>query len=251
IAMAQSKQRHRRLEAKRKRRQKRVAKRQELGETVLFFDAAGPRPGLADLLFGGLPRRKSAKRQAKPKPKPAVLFQFRVTLEGTNPPVWRQIQVPDCTLLDLHHYIQTAMGWENDHLHEFVFDGRCYGNPQMLDFREVRDEETTLLSDLLPPAGRKKPPFTYMYDFGDSWQHRLEFEQLIETEDQRPAAKCLAGARACPPEDIGGVWGYADLVEMIQNPDEYRDDERLECFEDYDPDAFDPEAVTALWQKWK
>src|SRR5690348_10847142 len=107
------------------------------------------------------------------------VYQFKITLLDARPPVWRRIQVKDCTLDKLHERIQTAMGWTNSHLHDFKIGGKDYGDPMLLDenFEEFDygDSTTTKLSDILPRTGRRFR-FEYQYDFGDGWRHEVLFE---------------------------------------------------------------------------
>jgi hypothetical protein len=105
------------------------------------------------------------------------------------------------------------------------------------------------LSDILPKSGRRFR-FLYEYDFGDSWQHEVLFEKSVEAEAGRKCPLCLEGARACPPEDVGGTWGYADFVEAIQNEDHEQHEEMLEWVGGrFDPEAFDPaKATKRMWR---
>ncbi len=159
-----------------------------------------------------------------------TVYQFKITLLESHPPIWRRIQVRDCTLDKLHEYIQTAMGWTNSHLHHFRIGEQLYGDPELMqeNFEEMeyKDSTTTKISDILPRDG-KRFRFVYEYDFGDSWEHEVLFEGILLAESKVKYPLCLDGARACPPEDCGGVWGYADFVAAIQNPDNEQHEEML------------------------
>jgi hypothetical protein len=190
---------------------------------------------------------KAAGRSKKPTATETV-FQFKITLRDSKPPIWRRIQVRDCTLDKLHEHIQTSMGWTNSHLHHFNIGEQFYGSPTLLeesmDEMGCADSTTTMLSHVVP-TGRKGFRFRYEYDFGDSWEHEVLFEGCVEAEPGRKYPVCVAGKRACPPEDIGGVWGYADFLEAIGNKKHPQHDEMLESFgDDFDPDEFDPAAAT-------
>lgn len=189
---------------------------------------------------------------ARPKSttkKPSVIYQFKITLLGVTPPIWRRIQVPDGTLDDLHEHIQTAMGWTNSHLHQFMIRGHRYGDPQLLDngFEDkdaLLDSTETELSVLLAKA-RKSMKFGYQYDFGDSWEHEVVFEGPIAAEPGVRYPRCVEGARACPPEDVGGVWGYADFLAAIRNPKHEEHETMLEWIGGkFDPDKFSAVAAT-------
>lgn len=138
-----------------------------------------------------------------------LVYRIKVTLKDTRPPVWRRIVVGDCTLDELHGHVQTVIGWTNSHLHHFRVGEQSYGDPDLMagNFEEFdyRDLTATRLSDLVP-AGRKKLRFGYEYDFGDSWDHDLEVEAVGPPEAGVRYPVCVAGERACPPEDVGGPW---------------------------------------------
>lgn len=193
-------------------------------------------------------------RPARPPklPRPDRLYQFRVTLLETNPPIWRRIQVPDCTLATLHDHLQTAMGWTNSHLDMFEIQGKSYGNPAFLGFglQELKclDSTQTLLSDIVPKTG-KPLTFVYEYDFGDRWRHELVYEGEPGREPRTQYPRCLAGARACPPEDCGGVWGYLDFLEAIGDPSHEDHQDLLQWIGGYfDPEALDVDRTTQAMQ---
>lgn len=154
------------------------------------------------------------------------VYQFKITLVDTQPPVWRRVQVPDCNLGDLHEVIQTVMGWENCHMHQFIINDEYYGLADFDDLdlgMEMNDEDDILLSQIVK-AG-KTARFVYEYDFGDGWQHNIELERVIEPEPNVKYPRCVEGSRACPPEDCGGTWGYADFLQALADPKhpEHRD----------------------------
>jgi len=188
-------------------------------------------------------------REPEPAPKSTgELYQFKITLLDYEPPIWRRIQVKDCTLDKLHEHIQTSMGWTNSHLNHFRIDGKLYGDPLLMreTFEELNyaDSTRTLLSAILPKGGERFR-FEYEYDFGDGWRHEVLFEGRPPVEPGRRYPLCLEGERACPPEDVGGVWGYADFVEAIADPEHERHGELMEWIgREFDPEAFDPKAAT-------
>ena len=176
------------------------------------------------------------------------VYQFKITLKETNPSVWRRIQVGDCTLDKLHEHIQTAMGWTNSHLHQFTIGGRLFGDPLLMeedfDERGFEDSTTTMLSDILPASG-KRFLFEYEYDFGDGWQHEILFEGRLKSEARKRYPLCLEGARACPPEDVGGVMSYADFLRAIADPDDDQHEQFLTWVGgQFDPEGFSPSAAT-------
>jgi hypothetical protein len=179
-------------------------------------------------------------------------YQFKVTLEGTDPPIWRRIQVPDCTLESLHVILQIVMGWDDSHLHQFLIRGMYYGVPEpeyVSAGAEMRDEENLSIRKLVNMGPETR--FTYEYDFGDSWNHEIVLEEKLEAEPGLAYPRCIEGQRACPPEDCGGVWGYVDLLAAIADPEH---DEHMETKEwlgdEFDPAHFDLVAVNAALARW-
>lgn len=171
-----------------------------------------------------------------------TVFQIKITLEEVDPPVWRRIQTKDCTLERLHEIIQIAMGWNFERLHRFEIGGVEFANPES-GMDDIEDACNTTLSDVIPESHRR-PRFHYEYDFGDEWRHQLIVEERSEPKASVAYPVCIAGARACPPEDCGGPWRYTDFVEAIQNPQHKRHEElRGWVGSGFDPDAFDLEAV--------
>lgn len=180
------------------------------------------------------------------------IFQFKITLLDSEPKIWRRIQVPDDSLDELHEHIQTAMGWTNSHLHQFDINGRVYGDPDLLHdgFEEFNlvDSTATLISDVVPEDG-KRFRMVYEYDFGDGWQHELLFEGNPTPDPNQAYPVCLEGERACPPEDVGGVWGYQDFVKAIVDPLHDQHEELLQWGGSFDPEHFDATETTTLMQE--
>ena len=182
-----------------------------------------------------------------------TVYQFKITLQESHPSIWRRIQVQDCTLDKLHEHVQTAMGWTNSHLHRFQIGEQRYADPMLMeeDFEEFgyKDSTTTMLSAILPING-KQFRFEYEYDFGDGWQHEVLFEGVLRAESKVKYPLCLEGARACPPEDCGGIWGYAELIEALGNKDHERHEDMLEWIGGrFDPEAFSPAKATKAMKK--
>jgi hypothetical protein len=170
-----------------------------------------------DLLADIEEKHQDEKRHAVAKG--GAIYQFKVTLKDSDPPIWRRIQVPDCTLGQLHYVLQVVMSWEESHLHQFIIRGAYYGpqDPDHMDWdMETHDEEELPISQIVKMG--RKTRFTYEYDFGDSWQHEIVLEKTLEPEPDVGYPRCVEGARACPPEDVGGIWGYADFLEAINDP---------------------------------
>jgi hypothetical protein len=138
------------------------------------------------------------------------VYQFKITLQGIRPPIWRRFRVDsDVTFRQLHNIVQIVMGWENYHLYQFLFDSYQFTESQM----GPGDKPATHRLDEF--VQREGVVLGYEYDFGDSWQHEMALEKIL-TAPRKPGPLCTGGRRACPPEDCGGVWGYMELVEAMQ-----------------------------------
>jgi hypothetical protein len=171
-------------------------------------------------------------------------LQFKVTLLGIKPPIWRRILVPcDYSFWDLHVAIQDAMGWLDYHLHEFHV--RDPVTRRELLFGLPNDDgwadELEMLPDWAFPVARfitlADRSVRYEYDFGDDWQHSLLLERLAYPV-------CVGGRRACPPEDCGGVGGYESMLDTIRDPtDEDHESMLVWLGGAYDPDHFDKDLV--------
>jgi hypothetical protein len=193
----------------------------------------------------GKPELATQKRSRSDKPN--LLFQFKITLLEIKPPIWRRIQVPDCTLGDLHELIQAAMGWGNCHMHQFFVDGVRYGIPD--PDLGLKNETKVRLSKIVQKTG-KGYRFRYEYDFGDSWIHDVVFEGSLPNDLGQNYPVCLKGSRACPPEDCGGPWSYEDFLEAIADPEHERHEELLEWLGGkFDPEEFDAKTATKAMMK--
>jgi hypothetical protein len=150
----------------------------------------------------------------------APIYQLKVVLLGSEPPVWRRLQVPGDAKLDwLHSALQVAMSWTNSHLHQFKVGDACYSDTRHYvaefdDDPEILEERTFSLRQIAP---RENDTFRYEYDFGDSWEHEITVEKILPNTFATSSARCLDGARACPPEDCGGVPGYEALLKILKN----------------------------------
>ena len=162
--------------------------------------------------------KKPAARAAKAEPvkKSDAVYQLKITLRDIQPPIWRRVQVKDCTLSELHEIIQVAMGWENYHLYDFEVGGEHYTDPRGMADLDMEDASRVKLSQV---AAEGKAKFRYTYDFGDNWQHEVLVEKVVSPGEGMTYPACIDGKRACPPEDVGGPWGYMEFVEAIRDPE--------------------------------
>ena len=178
----------------------------------------------------------------------AQMYQIKVTLEGVRPLVWRRLLVPSSiSLRALHDILQVALGWTNSHLHSFSFGELNYGYPDPGGETDwIKDDARIKLNKALE---RPKDCMTYEYDFGDTWRHKIVLEKVeaVSGPAKSLRAKCTGGARACPPEDCGGVWGYAEFLKAIRNPRHPEHDEMLEWVGgEFDPARFDVAEVNLV-----
>jgi len=147
-----------------------------------------------------------------------MIYELKVQLQGVEPPIWRNIRVPSKTHLSkLHRILQLVMGWTDSHLHLFQVGDKLYGEPSTAGIRS----------------------FVYEYDLGDSWRHDITLVGAAQAEGKEETV-CIAGARACPPEDCGGIPGYCDLLEKISDPQHEGYEDMVEWLgRKYDPEEFD------------
>ena len=195
-------------------------------------------------------KKGKAKTNAMLTASQGVVYQFKITLKESNPAIWRRIQVRDCTLDQLHEHIQSAMGWFNCHLHQFDIKKELFADPELFDGEfEGVDSTRTMVSDVVPKTS-KRFAFSYLYDFGDSWEHEILFEGIKPAESGSKYPLCLEGTRACPPEDVGGVWGFQNFMAAIKNPKHEEHESFLEwCGGKFSPDQFDPAKATKKMRK--
>jgi hypothetical protein len=167
---------------------------------------------------------------------------LKITLDDVKPAVLRRIEVPLTLRLDrLHLAIQAAMGWTNSHLYEILADGVGWGmiDPDggdgPLDARKAR------LIDALEDTKKLR----YLYDFGDGWEHTIKVERLSDPEPGILYPRLIEVTGRCPPEDVGGPWGYAEFLDAIHNPKHERHAEFKEWIaDDFDPNAVDAQRLT-------
>jgi hypothetical protein len=166
------------------------------------------------------------------------VYELRVSLNDIDPPIWRELAVPSkISLASLHMVLQAAMGWTGSHLHMFNIAGSHYGQDYGEDWPDrLEDERRHRLEDVVSPGDE----FCYEYDFGDGWEHTVRVLSARQTEEPELLPRCSAGARACPPEDCGGVPGYESLLEALSDPSHKEHDSYLEWTGGgFDPEHFD------------
>jgi hypothetical protein len=181
------------------------------------------------------------------------IYQIQITLTNSNPIIWRRFLIqPYLSLSDFHMVIQIIMGWRNSHLHQFIknetfYSERLKDDASWEDLNNV-DYKGLKISDLLVNENDK---IDYEYDFGDSWHHDVILEKILLVSDKSQYLICLDGKLSCPPEDCGGIWGYADLLQVFNNPKHKDYADLLDWLDgEFDPDHFDKEAVNKILKKY-
>lgn len=199
------------------------------------------------------------------------VLQFKITLKYSDPPIWRRIQIPDdYNFDDLHWAIQDVMDWDNDHMHAFKIKDSTFTEEQIKVIKKKNKAEGIYnsfpylwLSDSEQAyhdgldsidyqvvdylKGNKR--MSYIYDFGDNWDHIIEFEKKLPCDPNIKYPLCLDGERASPPDDIGGIYGYYSVLEILEDKEHPEYEDAISWFdEDFDPDKFDPEKVNLKWQ---
>ena len=175
------------------------------------------------------------------------IYFLKVTLADIEPAVWRRIAVPGAFTLDrLHRAIQLAVGWQDCHLHSFEIGSVQYGAPDPDALLEMRDEIDVRLDSVVGKDDR----FTYVYDFGDWWEHEIVVEAVLLPDFDERYPYCVDGERAGPPEDIGGAGGFTRYLAALADPSPRANRELLELLgTDFRPDQFDPERVSAMMRR--
>ncbi|WP_020062178.1 plasmid pRiA4b ORF-3 family protein [Bacillus sp. 123MFChir2] len=195
-------------------------------------------------------QEKAKTREQKPV-QPAI-YQFKVTLKGVRPPIWRRFLIDNqVTFEDLHIIIQVVMGWENYHLYNFdTKDARVEISDDSFEFfpssKEIYDVEETQIGELIT---EEKQKCLYTYDFGDDWEHELVLEKILPIDEEMVVPTCLKGKRACPPEDCGGVYMYNEIQAALKGEGEL-DEETREWLGEFDSEEFDLEFINGILENF-
>ncbi len=171
------------------------------------------------------------------------VYQFKITLKGIKPPLWRKIQVPETyTFWDLHVAVQDAMGWQDSHLHDFAIR-----NPRTQAKERIGIPDDDFELDILPGweldiadyFSMKNSTAVYVYDYGDNWEHAVKLEKILPRDKATKYPRCIDGKRACPPEDCGGVHGYEGFLEAIMDPRHEQHEDMLHwAGKNFEPERF-------------
>jgi hypothetical protein len=180
-----------------------------------------------------------------------AVCQIKIVLVGTKPPVWRRVLVPaNFTLAQLHDAVQATMGWEDCHLHQFFMGKSRFGVPDpneaFMGGSLTLNEKNACLANALNKIGAKA---TYIYDFGDSWEHALTVEKIFSAEPGVAYPLCTDGKLAGPPEDCGGIPGFYHMQEALADPNHEDHEDMKDWIESFDPEAFSIDAVNQRLRK--
>lgn len=177
------------------------------------------------------------------------VFQFKIMLKNSKPAIWRRIQLPSsCTFWELHVAIQNSMGWYDCHLHQFDVVEPKTGRMLMIgipiddgfDDMPVEHGREHRVKDFI----ESNLKMNYTYDFGDDWEHSIVFEGEFPISKGVAYPVCLKGKNACPPEDVGGIWGYEDFLQAINDPNHEEHENFLQWVGgEFDPTEFSIEDV--------
>lgn len=180
-----------------------------------------------------------------------TVYQFKISLQDIKPTIWRQIQVPDrYSFWDLHCANTDCLGWLDYHLHQFKIIWPESGETDIIgipDDDRFEDDPEILPGWNLSIAeyfSMENASCTYEYDFGDGWKHTVTLEAILPREEGIVYPRCVDGGNACPPEDVGGPWGYEDFLKTISRLNAARRDELLQwCGGWFDPEWFDLDVI--------
>jgi len=193
---------------------------------------------------------KKYKKCCLNKKPPVYIYQLKISIKGAKPPIWRRILVKsDSTFVELHDIIQKIFNWEDYHLYQFDGDKSytdaysiqesLYHNPNLKD---------AIQYNISKELCNEKDKINYTYDFGDDWNHEILLEKILEEDKNIKYPICTAGRRNGPIEDCGGMWGYGEIVYVIENKDfseaeHLFDDDGNFYYEDFDPAYFDKDEI--------
>jgi Plasmid pRiA4b ORF-3-like protein len=214
----------------------------QIQDVEMYLDLLRSRTALLSDADSTAPRRKVTGRRDTSEGR--TVHRLKMSLQGARPPIWRRLEVPsEISLQRLHLVIQAAFGWENYHLWVFETESGRYGTADReLDIRSAASRK---LHDVAPRRGDR---LVYTYDFGDDWEHVAMVEEIHPAQAGVTYPRCLAGRRAAPPEDCGGIWGYTELLEVLADDTHEDHADRLEWLgltsaAEFDPARFDLDEI--------
>jgi len=178
------------------------------------------------------------------------IYRLKVTLHWSEPQIWREMLMKkDSTFKELHQVVQVVMEWEDSHLHKFPINNHKYigvkpKNSFGFSNKTYIKESNAELQDYLKKKGDS---IEYIYDFGDSWRHIIELKEIKEMEEDMKYPLCIDGENAAPIEDVGGIPGYYNMIEALNDPEHPEHEMYTEWLgENFDPNQFDREKVNQI-----
>ena len=184
----------------------------------------------------------------------ASIAHLRIKLDEVEPDVVRRVEVPIAIRLDrLHLVLQAAIGWTNSHLYEIRVGDVGWGKPDQSFGDGPLDAAKARLIDVIEDTGARS--LKYLYDFGDGWEHSVRIERITDAIPGIAYPRLIEATGPCPPEDVGGPWGYREFLDAIADPNHQEHPERLQWVGgNFDPTEVNVEVlaqgVHALAKKW-
>ncbi|MDR3630198.1 MAG: plasmid pRiA4b ORF-3 family protein [Desulfocapsaceae bacterium] len=209
---------------------------------------------MTTIIKGDFSRQTKKLSGKDPAEKPAPLYQLKISLAFTDPLIWRRVQVPgQMSIARLHDIFQFCMGWKDLHAHRFLIGKVFYAPSDDVDLwakTGERNESEYRLTALEPDI---KFCFTYLYDFGDGWEHQIDCEERIAAADGPGHPVLLAGEHACPPENVGGVPGYEEFLTIINAPQHTHHRRMAQWLgaDHFDPAYLDIDGINAALKKMR
>ncbi len=207
---------------------------------------------MTTIIKGDFSKRQKNSPNHGSEEKPAPIYQLKVSLAFSDPVIWRRLQIPgNISLAQLHHIIQKCMGWNDIHSHRFLV-GKVFYAPsdggEPWEKTGERDEAAFQLVDL---ENDMKWCFTYIYDFGDGWEHEIELEECISGGQADGVPVLVDGEQACPPENVGGIPGYEEFLTIINNPQHEQHGKMAKWYgsDHFDPHHFDESEINRVLKK--
>ena len=170
------------------------------------------------------------------------VYALRLTVASLQPRIWRRLLVRETMWLSrLHEAIQVLFGWYDYQSHVFFMGEKRYGNPMDHDGVAIEDDRDVTLADVRLSEHDRT---AYDYLFAEGWHVDIRVEKTIAAEKGVAYPRCVAGERAGPPEDCGGIEAYKDMLYCLKHPETDLGREWREWLGPaYDPEKCDPGAI--------
>jgi Plasmid pRiA4b ORF-3-like protein len=206
---------------------------------------------MTTIIKGDFGRRRTNTSASGTKEKPAPIYQLKISLAFSSPLIWRRLLIPgETSLARLHNIFQQCMGWDDIHSHRFLVGKVFYAPSEDGEIWERTGERDESAYRLVELESDMKWCFTYIYDFSDGWEHDIELEEIIPRSRDLNLPTLLAGDRACPPENVGGIPGYEEFLTIINDPRHKHHQKMAKWYgtDRFDPDFFDAAEINRTLQ---